>query len=144
MLGLYRNEVAVPRAYLVPESRAVPNADDALALVRLPDFDPRRTVVVEAQGPAMPDAPLGAADVVIVHEEPDRVAMETACVRAAWLVLNDPSRRDGRPRSTANPPRCREPTASCGRWRWARAATVSSSFTRRRRCDGVPGYPVRP
>jgi hypothetical protein len=89
MLGLYRNEVAVPRAYLVPESRAVPNADDALALVRLPDFDPRRTVVVEAQGPAMPDAPLGAADVVIVHEEPDRVAMETACVRAAWLVLND-------------------------------------------------------
>jgi len=89
LLHLYRNEIAVPRAHLVPESREVPNAEAALALVKRPDFDPRRTVVMEAEGPPMPDGPLGAAEAVIVHEGPDRLAIETTCVRAAWLVLND-------------------------------------------------------
>jgi hypothetical protein len=88
-LNLYRNEIAVPRAYLVPESRVVSSADAALALLKRPDFDPRRTVVMETQGPPMPEGPLGAAEAVIVHEEPDRLAIETTCVRPAWLVLND-------------------------------------------------------
>jgi hypothetical protein len=87
--ALYRNEVAVPRAYLVPESRRAPNDRAAFALVKHPDFDPRRAVVIEVDGPRMPDGPLGLARATIVHEEPDRVVVDTISDRAAWLVLND-------------------------------------------------------
>jgi hypothetical protein len=87
--ALYRNEIALPRAYLVPESRRAASDVAAFALVKHPDFDPRRSVVIEAEGPRMPEGPLGAARATIVHEEPDRVVVDTASDRAAWLVLND-------------------------------------------------------
>jgi hypothetical protein len=87
--ALYRNEFAVPRAYLVPESRRAANDRAAFALVKHPDFDPRRTVVIEAEVPRMPDGPLGAARASIVQDEPDRVVVDTTSDRAVWLVLND-------------------------------------------------------
>lgn len=86
---LYRNEVSLPRAYLVPESRVAANERSAFALVRRAAFDPRREVVIEVPGPPTPGGPLGAAQAAIVHEEPNRVVVETVSGRAAWLVLND-------------------------------------------------------
>jgi hypothetical protein len=101
--GLYRNEIAVPRAHLVPESRVASDADEAFELVKRREFDPRRTVVVEAESAPTDARPLGPNTATIVHEEPDRVTIDTTSQRAAWLVLNDtfaPGWRasiDGRP-----------------------------------------------
>jgi hypothetical protein len=73
----------------VSESRRAASDSAAFALVKHPDFDPRRSVVIEVDGPRMPEGPLGASRATIVHEEPDRVVVDTASDRAAWLVLND-------------------------------------------------------
>ena len=87
---LFRNEAAVPRAYLVGEGRPAPNAWAAFAMVKHPSFDPRQAVVLEEAGsPATAEAPLAAATAAIVVDTPDRVVVETKADRAAWLVLND-------------------------------------------------------
>jgi hypothetical protein len=86
---LYRNEMAMPRAYLVPDSRVAIDEFSALRIVKRADFDPRRVVVIEAEAPPMPVGPLGLALATIVDEEPDRVVIRSASTRAAWLVLND-------------------------------------------------------
>jgi Bacterial membrane protein YfhO len=103
LVNVYRNEVALPRAFLVPQSRVVANDRAAFAVLKHPDFDPRGTVVIEAPGPSMPPGPLGDARSTITDESPDRVVVQTDAERAAWLVLNDtfaPGWRasiDGRP-----------------------------------------------
>lgn len=87
---LFRNEAAVPRAYLVGESRLAQNDLAAFAMVKHPSFDPRRTVVLEeGGGPPIPETPLGTAEAAILYDSPDRVVVETKAERAAWLVLND-------------------------------------------------------
>jgi hypothetical protein len=88
-VSVFRNEKALPRAYLVPSSLEVDSDRAALAAVKRPDFDPRMKVVIETPGPARPEGPLGPARATIVHEEPDRLLVETAVDRPAWLVLND-------------------------------------------------------
>ena len=44
---IYENPDVLPRFFLVGRMTLLPNTDDALALLRSPDFDPRREAVVE-------------------------------------------------------------------------------------------------
>jgi hypothetical protein len=88
-VSVYRNERALPRAYLAARSRVVESDRAAFAAVKHPDFDPRETVVLESPGPDAPHGPLGPAEARIVADEPDRVTVETTTARPAWLVLND-------------------------------------------------------
>jgi hypothetical protein len=88
-VNVYRNERALPRAYLAAASRVVDDDRAAFTVVKRPDFDPRETVVIERPGPDRPPGPLGHAEARIVDEEPNRLVVETAVERPAWLVLND-------------------------------------------------------
>jgi hypothetical protein len=89
MVDLYRNEAAMPRAYLVPQSRVASDADEAFDLVKRRDFDPRRTVVLEDVTAPIDVGSLGPSAAAVVRDDPDRVTIDTTSQRAAWLVLND-------------------------------------------------------
>jgi hypothetical protein len=104
-VSVFRNDAALPRAYLVPASREVDSARAAFGAVKNPDFDPRQAVVVEEPGPAFPEGLLASARAEIVEDEADRVVVTTSAERPAWLVLNDTygpgwtASIDGRPAS---------------------------------------------
>jgi hypothetical protein len=89
VVSVYRNEVAMPRAYLAPEGRPVASAAEAFALVKRPDFEPRNTVAVEGASTWAPDRPLTFARVDLVGETPDRLVFDTIADARAWLVVND-------------------------------------------------------
>jgi hypothetical protein len=86
---VYENMRALPRAYLVPEARSVPEGTSMVAAMRAEEWDPRRVAFVPAAaGVAIPaDGDAGAAEVVV--HEPDRVIVRVAAEREALLVLAD-------------------------------------------------------
>jgi Bacterial membrane protein YfhO len=51
---VYRNENALPRAFLVARQRTVPDADAALAGTIAPDFNARRLALTERPVPGVP------------------------------------------------------------------------------------------
>jgi hypothetical protein len=90
---VYRNDRALPRAFLVDRQRTVDGADAALAAVTDPRFDGRRVAVTER---AVPDvqqddggagAPAGTARLVSYSDE--RVVARADAARAGLLVLTD-------------------------------------------------------
>ncbi|MGH7481649.1 MAG: hypothetical protein ACRELV_05795, partial [Longimicrobiales bacterium] len=85
---VYENLTALPRAYLVPEARAVESDSAALAAILDPAWDPRRVAFVSGQLPSLPDGPLrGVASIAAAG--PDRVVVRTRADRDALLVLTD-------------------------------------------------------
>jgi hypothetical protein len=99
-LKVYRNDRALPRAYLAAEARVVAGADAALRVMRSPAWDPRRLAVVEpdaadrgaraalaALAPAASVGPPGTAR-VLAHA-PEHVVVRTDAARPALLVLAD-------------------------------------------------------
>lgn len=86
---VYRNNLALPRAYLAGDVRVIPNTDSALTFMKLRGWDPRRTAVVDRPiGITLPPIPLsGTAS--IVEKKPDKVVVRTTSNRPALLVLAD-------------------------------------------------------
>ena len=86
---VYRNNLALPRAYLVPEARVIPNSDSAIAFMKLRGWNPANIAVVDRPlGVSLPAAPLtGSAS--IVEKKPDKVVIRTTANRPALLVLAD-------------------------------------------------------
>ncbi|MGE3269697.1 MAG: oligosaccharide flippase family protein, partial [Chloroflexota bacterium] len=69
-IRVYRNERAMPRAFVVSRAIEVPSRLEALATIRRPGFDPRQAVVIEVDNASgqpistgTPAAPLVPADV---------------------------------------------------------------------------------
>ena len=86
---VYRNNLALPRAYVVPDARVIPNTDSALAFMKDRTWDPARVAVVDRPlGMTLPATPL-ADSTVIVERKPDKVVVRTTTNRAALLVLAD-------------------------------------------------------
>jgi hypothetical protein len=86
---IYRNNLALPRAYLASEARVIPNTDSALTFMKLRGFDPRAASVVDRPlGVTLPDTPL-SGDASIVEKKPDKVVVKTTANRPALLVLSD-------------------------------------------------------
>jgi hypothetical protein len=59
-IRVYENKNVLPRAMLVPSAELARNADEALALIRTPGFEPKKTVILEgatARGLAQSSAP---------------------------------------------------------------------------------------
>lgn len=85
---VYENITVLPRAFLVPEVRAVERGQ-TLSAMTTPGWDPRRTAVVASDaGITLPAGPLeGSAEVV--EYEPDRVVVRARASRPALLVLAD-------------------------------------------------------
>lgn len=86
---VYRNNTALPRAYVVPQVRVIPNTDSALAFMKIPGWNPREVAVVD-RAPAIPmtDGPLSHT-AAISERKPDRVVVRTNTDRAGLLVLAD-------------------------------------------------------
>jgi hypothetical protein len=87
---IYRNERALPRAFLVGGQRVVRGGHAALAAVTASDFDGRREAVVERRIPGLPvGARRGAGTARISSYDDERVAVETDAAQPALMVLTD-------------------------------------------------------
>ncbi|HMA21955.1 MAG TPA: hypothetical protein VKO87_14190, partial [Gemmatimonadaceae bacterium] len=70
---VYRNNLALPRAYVVPEVRVIPNTDSALAFMKVKGWSPRDVAIVDRPiGVTLPTTPL-TDSTVIVEKRPDKV-----------------------------------------------------------------------
>ncbi|HEX8199854.1 MAG TPA: hypothetical protein VF590_05160, partial [Isosphaeraceae bacterium] len=84
---IYRNPTALPRAYVVPRARPVP--DDAAAPAWMPETPPRAAVLmpVDPLGPGGPRQPFTPADYDAT--DPDRVVIRVTTRAPGLLVVAD-------------------------------------------------------
>ncbi len=86
-IKIYRNERVLPRAFLVPHARVIP--DRAALLAQMRDFDPTREVLLE-QDPGIANAAACAyAPVTITKYSGNEVIIRSKQACAGWLVLAD-------------------------------------------------------
>ncbi|MGI9044932.1 MAG: YfhO family protein [Gemmatimonadaceae bacterium] len=86
---IYRNNLVLPRAYLVPRVEVIADTDSALAFMNSPAWNPREVAVIDRPlRVTLPDAPLEQA-AVITERKPNRVVVRTNTNRPALLVLSD-------------------------------------------------------
>jgi hypothetical protein len=100
-IRLLENPAALPRAWLVPRARPVPDGPHTWRRMTLaqrellaPRFDPRREVLITETPPVGIPPPDGPEDPIqrpvrFVEYSPQRIRMETDAPHAAWLVLSD-------------------------------------------------------
>ncbi len=91
---VYGNDAVLPRAFLVPQARFEPDDEAALALMRDPDFDPGRTVLIHAPAPAAapataPDADTASGTLRFTRYTATEIGLEVASSAPGWLVLSD-------------------------------------------------------
>ncbi len=55
-IAVYKNNMALPRAFIVHEAEAVPDEDDLFAIMRSPDFVPGRRVLLQQEPAGWPPA----------------------------------------------------------------------------------------
>jgi len=86
---VYRNNAALPRAFLVSDARVIPNTDSALAFMKQRDWNPAKVAVVDRPlGITLPAASSGGTAQMTEHK-PDRVVVQTRTNQAELLVLSD-------------------------------------------------------
>ncbi|HKY98852.1 MAG TPA: YfhO family protein [Gemmatimonadaceae bacterium] len=85
---VYRNNLALPRAYLAADAQLIPNTDSALSFMKLRGWDPRRVAVVDRSVGTFPATPL-QGNATIAEKSPDKVVVTTNANRPALLVLSD-------------------------------------------------------
>ncbi len=87
---VYRNEAALPRAFVVFETAQASDRDDALRSLLAADFRPQRTAILEEEL-ALPPAPADAtAAVQWLANEQDRLQLHVNTSHAGLLVVSDP------------------------------------------------------
>ncbi len=87
---VYRNEAALPRAFVVFETAQARDRDDALRLLLAADFQPERMAILE-EASGLPPAPAGAqATVQWLANEQDRLALRVHTSHTGLLVVSDP------------------------------------------------------
>ncbi len=87
---VYEKPGVLPRFFLVHRILPAQSMDQAVRLLRAPDFDPRREAIVESPGPvpAFPDsAPPG--QVKVLRYEPRTVLLEVDSPAPAYLVTSE-------------------------------------------------------
>jgi len=86
---VYRNNLAMQRAYLVPNVQVIPNTDSALAFLKIKGWNPHSVAVVDRPlGVEMPTSML-VSQTEITEKKPDKVVIRTTANRPALLVLAD-------------------------------------------------------
>ena len=88
---VYRNDEAMPRAFVVTEYRGVPDRERALASIRDPRFDPRHEAVVEAAGVTARQTSTGQPffPAEVVEYANERVVVRATAPSGGLLVLAD-------------------------------------------------------
>lgn len=78
------------RVRVVPEAVLAPTADEALALVRAPGFDPETLLVLEPlEGERVPDDGGTGTAVLLPTIDANRVEVRVEAAAPAWLVVSD-------------------------------------------------------
>jgi hypothetical protein len=92
---LYRYREFLPRAWLAPEASVLPETGVYRRLAD-PGFDPRRTVLFEAEPSCHAETPAGPEvgaeqplEALVLDRRAERVALETRSPRFAYLVLSE-------------------------------------------------------
>jgi hypothetical protein len=88
-VNVYRNETALPRAFVVQEAIVAADHDDAWRLIHQPGFDPGTTVVLEGGRPLDLQG-AAQATVRVLRYEPDALEIEVNSPTEGYLVLSDP------------------------------------------------------
>ncbi|MBN1529720.1 MAG: YfhO family protein, partial [Thermoleophilaceae bacterium] len=91
---IYRNDAALPRAFLVDRQRPVDGEDAALVAISSPGFRPRTEAITERPVPGIADvseSPAGTSPGAarLTSYEPERVEVRTQARRSSLLVLTD-------------------------------------------------------
>lgn len=114
-IKLYENAAVFPRAFVVYDAVMLPDTDfgteAALELMRAPDFDPLRTVIVHGQPGLVSHAQAGGTGAArITAYTPTAITLEVTSDQRGWLVLTEAfhpgwraaSDGDSRPLARAN------------------------------------------
>jgi len=94
-VAIYENRDALPRAFIVPRARVVPDDATALAFIDDPAFDPRSVVLLAEDSlvegePSFPSPEGGrSGKAEIVSYRPRRVVVRTSSPDGGYLVLLD-------------------------------------------------------
>ncbi len=87
----YENQLALPRAFIVPETRVLDDLDRAFKELQASDFDPRQTVLLQTTVELPPRAAssLTPAKIFWLADEPEQIVLEVENPASGFLVLND-------------------------------------------------------
>jgi hypothetical protein len=88
-VDVYRNERAIPRAFVVHRAIVATSHEDAWRRIHRADFDPALAVVLEA-GQAMDNQVEGQADVRVARYGPNGLEIDVNSPAEGYLVLSDP------------------------------------------------------
>jgi hypothetical protein len=90
-LTLYRNQAAMPRAFMVYRSQVVDTPETSLDMTLAPGFDFRNSVVLEGENaPTLQDQPARAPIVEITHYLPGAMTIAVETAQPGLLVVSDP------------------------------------------------------
>jgi hypothetical protein len=88
-VDVYRNETALPRAFVVHRATVAADHEDAWMQIQQPGFDPASTIVLEGGHPLDLQQDVQAA-VEVVRYEPNTLEIEVDSEAEGYLFLSDP------------------------------------------------------
>jgi hypothetical protein len=88
-VNVYRNETALPRAFVVHRAVVASDHEDAWARIHEPGFEPATQVILEGGQPLDVQSEEQAV-VRVVHYEPDTLAIDVDNPAEGYLLLSDP------------------------------------------------------
>lgn len=88
---VYRNQAAMPAAFMVYRSQVADSPAASLAMTLAPDFDFRNTVILEGEhAPVLQDQPARAPVVEITRDGPGAMTVAVETAQPGLLVVTDP------------------------------------------------------
>jgi hypothetical protein len=88
-IALYRNTQVLPRAFLVHEAVVAESDSAALEILKDPEFDPSRAIILhDGQGMDLQDA-RGAEEVQIAVHEPNKVVIRVKATAPGYLFFGE-------------------------------------------------------
>ncbi len=86
---IYLNRNALPRFFLVNDTRRATGMEEALAMLRSPEFSPRETAIVEGDADAQKGSAVQPGSVRVVEYRPLRVVLDTESSARSFLVTSE-------------------------------------------------------
>jgi hypothetical protein len=88
-VDVYRNEMALPRAFVAHRATVAADHEDAWTQIQQPGFDPATTIVLEGGHPLDLQQNVQAG-VEVVHYQPNTLEIEVDSEAEGYLFLSDP------------------------------------------------------
>lgn len=93
-IKIYRNKQVFPRAFVVHQAEVIPDKDRILTRLTEPDFDPRKSVILEENSPdrltlVPAEKSGGPSSVAFERYEPNYIRLQAILAEPGWLILTD-------------------------------------------------------